>query len=99
MAEQALAPGKGRMLRQGLVDERLFDGWQRSAFVVGLVLIVTAETELGHCCNQVIINVRAMRIVAGDTMPLFNGAVNKPGAVRNRIAVATDTQGCRRKLQ
>ena len=99
MAEEALSPGKRRMLRQGLVNERLFNGRQRFAFVVSLVFIVTAETQIRHFRDKVIINFRAVRIVAGDASSLFNRAMHKPGALRNRIGVATDTQGFRGKLQ
>ena len=99
MAEQALASRKGWMLCQGLVDERLFDGRQRSAFVVDLVLVMATETQPGHCFDQVIIDVRAMWIVASNTTPLSNGAMHNLGAVRNDIDVATDTQSFRGKLQ
>lgn len=56
MAKQAISPGKRRVLSQGFIDKGLLYRWQRFAFMVGLILVVTAKTELGHCCNQLIIN-------------------------------------------
>lgn len=98
MAKQAISPGKRRMLSEGFVNKRLLYRRQRSSFVIDLILIVTAKTKLRYSCDQVVIIVRAMRIMAGDAMSLFNGAVDCLCAIRNRVVVTADAQSLRRRL-
>lgn len=67
--------------------------------MVGLVLVVTAKTKLRYCLDQVVINVRAMRIVAGRATTLPNRTVNRLRPIRHNFVVATDAKRFRGKLE
>jgi hypothetical protein len=99
MAKQAISPGKWWMLYQRFVNKCLFDGRQRLAFVVGLLLVVTAETKLRHCLNELLISIRAMRIVAGRATTLLNRTMHGLNSVGHYFVVTTDAECFRGKLQ
>jgi hypothetical protein len=92
MAKQAISPGKWRVLCQGLVNKCLFDGRQRFAFVIGLILVVTAETKLRHYLDQLLIIIGAVWVVTGRATTLLNRTMNGLGAVRHDLVVATDAE-------
>lgn len=67
--------------------------------MVGLILVVTTKTQLRYFFDQVVINVRAMWIVAGRATTLPNRTVNRPRTVRHNRVVASDTKRFRGKLE
>ena len=99
MAKETISSGKRRMLIQRFIKIRLLYRWQRFAFVVGLILIVTTKTKLRYVREQMIVNVGTMRIMASCAQASLYGTMNCSDTIRYDLIVAADAKRLRGELQ